>query len=328
MTFAYQPLSWLALCALLWAGATEAQQAAKTWRIGMLFTAKQSSRPVFYRSFVESMRSVAKAEGVDLQIEERYAEDSYDRLSRLAAELVLLNLDVLIAHTGPAVEAAKRATDTIPIVMAATSDPVGRKFIASLSRPGGNVTGPASMGFDLLDKHVELLRIALPNAKSFAVLSNPDNRDHQQALELARRAAARYGLRMSAVPARSAVEIDAALATIAKSRAEAVIIAPDVFLAQQAARISQSAIKARLPTVYWSPVGIAAGGMLAYGPDPLDDARKAVSYTVRLIKGAKPAEMPVEQPTKLELVINRKTAAAIGLEIPAELLLRADRVID
>lgn len=309
-----------------------AQQPAKVWRLGYLSTSFKTSagNPTHrnYLAFLEGLREAGYVEGMNLRLEERYADDVYQRLPGLASDLVRLNVDAIAAVSPPAVQAARRATSTVPIVMLATSDPVERGIIASLARPGGNVTGPAGRGYDLADKHVELMRIAAPNIKRMSVLINPDNADAPRVVKLAENAARILGLSITPVQAKSAIEIDTAFQAIAKARAGALIVAPDLFFVTEARRINELALKARLPTIYWISGPVDRGGFMSYGSNPVDEFRRAASYVDRIFKGAKPAEMPAEQPTKLELVINKKTAKAIGLVIPQELLLRADRVIE
>jgi putative tryptophan/tyrosine transport system substrate-binding protein len=329
MTTRRRLLSGLGVGALAFSTSLFAQQALKIARVGWLVTGrKPPQRAALYLAFLEAMREAGYVEGTNLLMEERYADEAYDRLPALAAELVKENVQVIVGLTGPAVQAAQKATSTVPIVMAATSDPVGRKIIASLARPGSNVTGPASMGFDLVDKHLELLHVALPKATRIGVLVNPANADAPRVLNLLDSAASKLNIGIVPARATSPADIDAAFRVLVRERAEALIIAPDSVFSAAAARINALALTNRLPTIYWIHPPVIAGAFMGYGPDLIVEYRRVASYVDRILKGARPAEMPSEQPNKLDLLINLKTAKALGIQIPHELLVRADRLVE
>ncbi len=283
--------------------------------------------PRFLQAFRQGLRELGYVEGQNIAIEFRWAEGKYDRLPGLAAELVRLKVNVIVASGPPAIQAAKQATETIPIVMAAIADAVAAGFVASLARPGGNITGLSLMLPELVGKQLELLKEVVPKVSRVALLGNPANPPYAQQVRQAQDAARALGVRLQPLEARDPSEIDKAFAAITTERADAVIVLPDTVLLDHRTRIADHAVRRRLPTVSGQSEQAEGGGLLAYGPSISDGVRRAATYVDKILKGAKPADLPVEQPTKFELVINLKTAKALGLTIPPSLLQRADEVI-
>jgi putative ABC transport system substrate-binding protein len=267
-------------------------------------------------------------EGQNIAIESRWAEGEYERYPALAADLVRSKVDVIVAVSGAATQAAQQATRTIPIVMSLVNDPVGTGLVASLARPGGNVTGISIMGPDLVGKQLELLKEAVPKISRVALLWNPANPGSAPNLRQAEAAARALGVRLQALEARVPQEIDSAFAAMTRELADAVLIFTDGLFTNQRGRIAELAAKGRLPSVYGVGEYAEAGGLMTYSSNFLDLERRAATFVGRILKGAKPGDLPVEQPRKLELVINLRTAKAIGLTIPPSLLQRADQVIE
>ena len=307
-----------------------AQQQAKVPRIGFLY---QSSRPAsfdshFLGAFLKGMRELGYIEGKNIVIEWRFADGKYERLPALAAELVQLKVDVLIAPNPPAVEAAWQATTAIPIVMVVVGDPVGMGFVKSLSRPGGNITGLASANVDVSIKHLEFLQAINPKLARVAVLGNPGNPNYSSIYRNILASAQIARVEVLPVQARTAQEIDVAFAAATRARAGAIIVQTDGFLISNRQQIAELAIKHRLPSIFPFREQVEAGGLMSYGPSQPLRFYSAATYVDRILRGAKPADLPVEQPMKVEMFINRKTAKALGLTVPQELLLRADEVIE
>jgi len=319
----------LAVAVLVVPLAGEAQQAASLPRIGFLAPASLSEPRIqrYLQAFRQGLRELGYVEGLNIAIELRWAEGQYDRLPGLAAELVRLKVNVIVADGPPAIQAAKHATETIPIVMAAVADPVAAGFVASLARPGGNITGLSMMLPELVGKQLEMLKEVLPKVSRVALLGNPANPNYASLVRHAQDAARALGVRLQPLQARDPSEIDRAFAAMTIERAGAVILLVDSVLLNHRTRIGDHATRRRLPTVSGQSDSAEAGGLLAYGPSLSDSFRRAATYVDKILKGAKPADLPVEQPTTFELVINLKTAKALGLTIPQSLLLRADRVI-
>lgn len=316
------------LCGIALGGppASLAQGQRKVWRIG--FLASDSSSTRVYDGFQQGMRELGYFEGKNCVIPRRFADGQYDRLPSLAAELVRLNVDVIVAGTTLSVQAAHQATATIPIVMVAVPDPVGEGFATSLSKPGGNITGLSNIVTELSIKHLELLRIAVPNLSSVAVLINPLNPSDSLILEQIHGAAYARGLKVLPVEASSASQIEAGFGAMTRERTEALVVAADSYFDVQRDQITKLAVKNRLPTIFSSRESTEAGGLMSYGQDLAQHYRRAATYVDKIIKGAKPGDLPIEQPTVLELVINRRVAKALGLAIPQELTLRADKLIE
>ncbi len=269
-----------------------------------------------------------EVEGQDIAIESRWAEGKHDRLPALAADLVRSKVDVIVVGSGAATQAAQQATRTIPIVMSTVADPVGSGLVASLARPGGNVTGLTIMSTDLAGKQLQLLREVVPKVSRVAFLRNPDNPSSAAGLREAEAAARGLGVRLQTLEARNPQEIDSAFAAMTRERAGALLILPDGIFLSQRRQIAELAVKRRLPSIDGRTEYAEAGGLMAYSANFFDLQRRAATYVDKILKGAKPADLPVAQPTKFELVINLRTAKAIGLTIPPSLLQRADQIID
>ncbi len=310
--------------------AADAQQAGKVPRIGFLSVTSPSDRPPLLDAFRQGLRELGWVEGQNIVIDYRYAEGRVDRLPGLAAELVRLKVDLIVASAGTqAATAAKNATETIPIVMIYVRDPVGTGLIASLARPGGNVTGVSgSAGLELFAKQLELLKETVPKIRRVAILSNPANAYHQLAIREVKVAARSLGVQLQLLEARGPNEFDGAFAAMAKERVGALLVLSDAMLNSHRTRLADLAARSRLPAAFGVRDDVEAGGLMSYGPSILDSYRQAATYVDRILRGAKPAELPVERPTKFELVINMKTAKALGLTIPQSVLLRADHVIE
>ena len=308
--------------------AAEAQQApAKVPRIGFLVGASPADGAPFLEIFRQALRELGYVEGQNITIEYRFAEGRPDRLPAVAAELVRLKVDVIVTSAPPVPQAAKQATRTIPIVFTSAVDPVGAGLVASLARPGGNITGLANMGSEVVGKHLELLKEAAPTVSRVAILQNPNNRIHAPALREAEGAARALGVRLDVLQARTPAGIDAAFAAMHSQRAGGVLVLRDSFFFVQRTQIVALAAKSRLPAMYGFREYAEAGGLMAYHASLFQMWRRAATYVDKILRGAKPADLPVEQPTTFELVINLKTAKALGLTIPPSLLGRADEVI-
>jgi putative tryptophan/tyrosine transport system substrate-binding protein len=309
--------------------AARAQQPVRTARIGLLLPVSASD-PLsisILTAFRQGMRDVGYVEGQSLVIEPRWAEGKYDRLAPLAAELVQSNVDVIVTYTAPAIRAAKQATSTIPIVMAGVIDPVSPGFVASLARPGGNVTGLSIMAPELVGKQLEILRELVPNATRLGVLGNPDNPGYAPQFHRAQQAGRALKVELRSFEARGPGDVTPAFAAMTKEGIGALIVLVDIMLETHRTRVVELAARHRLPAVYGLRDYVNAGGLLSYGASGLN-FRAAALYVDKILKGAKPGDLPVEQPTKFELVINLKTAKALGLTIPPSVLLRADAVIE
>ena len=306
--------------------AAEAQQAEKVYRIGVLSSASGAT----WEGFRQGLRELGYTEGRTILIEWRWTEGKAERAPELAAELVRLQPDVLVTSGPQPSAAAKAATATIPIVFIAVADPVSVGLVATLARPGSNITGLATLvGAGFVGKLIEVLKEAFPQVSRVAILINPTNAMHQQivANELPQ-AAERLRLTLLTVEARAADSLTGAFETAVRSRAGAIMVLGDPLVFVHRARIAELAAKHRLPAMYLFRESVEAGGLMAYGPSFHDLGRRAASYVDKILKGAKPGDLPVEQPTKFELVINLKTAKALGLTIPQSLLQRADQVIE
>ncbi len=309
--------------------AADAQPTGKVYRIGYLGMGSATVSPPFVEAFREGLRELGLVEGQNIVIDYRFAEGRFDRLPELAAELVLLRVDVIMAGPTPPAMAAKNATGTIPIVMAGVGDPVEQGLIASLARPGGNITGVSfSVGMDIFGKDLELLREAVPKARRVAILSNPANPSHALAITNVKAAAGSFGVQLQLLEAREPNEFDGAFAAMAKERVDALLVLPDGMFLLHRARLTDLAKKNRVPSMHGVREYVDAGGLMSYGPSTVTAWRRAAFFVDKIIKGAKPADLPVEQPTKFELVINLKTAKTLGLDMPASLLARADEVIE
>jgi putative tryptophan/tyrosine transport system substrate-binding protein len=302
--------------------AVPAQQPVK--RIGYL---AQITRAPLVEAFRQGLRELGYREGQNLAIEFRDAEGKPDRLPALAAELVQLHVDVIVTHPTNAARAAKHATTMIPIVMAGADDPVRTGLVASLARPGGNMTGVSSFGPDLSGKRLELLKEAVPTLSRIAVLWNAADSGMTLRFEQMQVAALALGQTVSPLGVHDAIQVESALAAMTQERPDALFVVTDVLTARHWGRIVEFAAKNQLPTIFEYREPIVAGGLIAYGPSQADLHRRAAYYVDRILKGTKPADLPVEQPMRIELVINVKTAKELGLTLPSTLLFQADEVI-
>jgi putative ABC transport system substrate-binding protein len=308
--------------------AAEAQQAGEIYRIGFLGNSTAALEANLVGPFREGLRDLGYVEGRNLVIEYRWAEGKYERFPQLVAELLALKVDVIVSAGTPPALAVKQATTTVPMVMAAVGDPVGTGLVASLARPGGNLTGLAAISPDLEGKRFELLREILPKLSRVSFLVNPANALHTVSEKHAREAATVLRLKLQFVGVQSEAEFDHAFETIARERPGAMVVLADRLFLHERQRIVDFAARHRLPTVYPYRELADAGGLMCFGPNYPDLHRRAAAYVDKILKGAKPADLPIEQPTKFELVINLKTAKALGLTIPPSLLQRADQVIE
>jgi putative ABC transport system substrate-binding protein len=306
--------------------AGEAQQAGKVYRIGVLHLTPDLLR---MEAFRDGLSKLGYIEGQDIAILDRLAEGKVHRLPELAAELVRLKVDVIVTGGATTTYAAKQATSTIPIVMAADDSPVEDGFVVSLRRPGTNITGLTTLSRELNGKRLALLKEAIPRIARVAVLSNPANRSSGPGLSTTKAAAQSMGLQLVPIEVRGPDEFESAFSAIAKARAQALILGhQDPIFHVHAQRIAGLALKRRLPAVFYLKDFAEHGGLISYAPSYTDMFRRAAVYVDKILKGARPGELPIEQPTKFELVINLKTAKALGLTIPQSVLLRADRAID
>jgi putative ABC transport system substrate-binding protein len=307
----------------------DAQQPAKTPRIGFLAAVSLVALSDRVEAFRQGLRELGYVEGQTITIEYRSAEGKYDRLPALAAELVRKQVDVIVTAGPPAPDAALKATRTIPIVVAVGADSlVGSDGIASYARPGGNVTGLTSSARDLTGKQLALLREVVPRLSRVAVLRDPAHPGHAPAVQQAREAARTLGLQLVVIDVQSPAALDGAFRHMAAETVEGALVLRGGLFVRLRESLTGRAVQAAMPTMFGFPEDAEAGGLISYGTDGVDLYRRAATYVHRILRGAKPADLPVEQPTKFELVINLKTAKALGLTIPPSLLLRADQVIE
>jgi putative ABC transport system substrate-binding protein len=298
----------------------------KVWRIG--FLAPEPPTPAMLSAFRDGMREHGYIEGKNLSIDTRWPQGSIEQNPGVATELVRSNVDVIVAWTTPAVIAARSATSTIPIVMVAIGNPVGSGFVTSLAHPGGNITGLSNISTDLSSKLVELLVEIVPGIKRVGVVRNPHNQGVMFLLRETEEAARALSLQLEVVEARATEEFESAFARLSTLSVKGVLVLTDASVIAHAGRIAEVAQKTRLPTAFQRRENVEAGGLLSYGPHLNGQFRRAADYVDRILKGARPANLPVELPTKFELVINLKTAKALGLTVPPSLLARADEVIE
>jgi putative tryptophan/tyrosine transport system substrate-binding protein len=309
--------------------AAEAQPARKVWRIGFLGDGPRAERTaISIEPFRDGLRELGYIESQNVVIEERWSEDRSERLLDLATELVRLKVDVIVTHGVRGIKAAQDATKTIPIVMAASPDPVGTGLIASLARPGGNTTGLTDQVADLGDKEIQIIREVVPRTRRVAILWNESNPGARVTFEQTRNAATKVGLGVATVAVRNPEDLEGAVAQAASGRPDALIVIHDALTVSHRAQIARLALKHNLPSICASTPFVDAGGLVAYAPSLPGLFKRAAVFVDRIFRGAKPAEIPVEQPTTFQLRINLKTAKALGLTIPQTLLLRADQVIE
>jgi putative ABC transport system substrate-binding protein len=286
-----------------------------------------SPNPARREAFRQGLRELGYVEGKNIVIEYRFAEGKPDRLPALAAELVRLKVDVIITGGPTVTRAAKEATSTIPIVMAQDPDPVGNGFVTSLARPGGNITGLATFRPEISGKRLELLREIVPKLSRVAVLGTSTMPGNTQALKETELAAGAFGVKLQYLDVLSPKDIENAFREAIKGRADAVLMVAGSVLLSQRTQIADLAVKSRLPAIYYDPQFVEAGGLMTYGVSFTDLDRRAATYVDKILKGAKPADLPVEQPKKFEFIVNLKTAKQIGVTIPPKVLARADKII-
>jgi len=313
--------------AAAWPFAAHTQQTGKVPTIGLLGAATSSAWAPWTSAFVKRLHELGWVEGHTIAIEYRWAEGNRDRMAEIAAEFARLNVDVIVTSGTPTVIAVKQATSVIPIVFATAANPVGTGLVASLPRPGGNVTGLSLQQADLAGKRLELLREFIPDLRRLAILANVGSPNAVMDMHEVQAAAKTLGLEVIPFEVRRAEDIAPGVETL-KDRAEALYIPSDPLINSNWTRINALALGARLPTLYAVREVVEVGGLISYGPNRLDLYRRAADYVDKILRGAKPADLPVEQPIKFELVVNLKTAKALGLTIPESLLLRADEVIE
>jgi putative ABC transport system substrate-binding protein len=313
--------------------------AAATWpiaahgkvpRIGYLSPGSASPGPLAYHDeFQRALGELGYVEGRNIVIEYRFAEGKFDRLDQLAAELVRLNVDIIVSVVTQASVAAKNATSTIPIVIVSVADPVGAGLVASLARPGANVTGTSAMAAEVIGKSLALLKQTIPTVSPVAVLWNPNNVVYQgQIMRETEVAVGKLGIELQTFGVRGPDEFDRTFSAITSARAASLLVLPDPLFSAHTARIADLANKSRLPAMYGLREDVAAGGLMAYGPKYADLYRRAASYVDKILKGAKPADLPVEQPTKFTFILNLNTAKTLGIKISDNVLSLADEVIE
>ena len=308
-----------------------ARAQTKARRLAFLTPRSRPSPPdhdAFSEAFVQGMRELGYVEGTNLVVEWRYANGSYKSLPDPAADLTRMDPEVIVAYGTAAAQALKKATSSIPIVVAAAVDLVGSGIVESLRRPGGNVTGLSAIGVDLSPKHLELLRTAMPRLASVAVLINPGNSTHPAVLKNVEAAAEKLAVKVVPADARVPNDIEGAFTVASRKGAGAVIVATDALYSGQGLRLADASLKYHMPTISIYDENVQAGCLMSYGQDIAGFHRQAATYVDKILKGARPADLPIEQPTKFELAINLKTARALGLTIPPSLLQRADQVIE
>jgi len=314
--------------ALAWAGAVHAQAPAKVPRIGLLSSFSPSRAALWHQAFRLGLRDLGWVEGRNVSIEYRYAEGRNDRVPELAADLVRLKVDVIVASNLTDTLAAQKATRAIPIVMASASDPVAGGLVKSLARPGGNVTGMSQLTLEMAGKRLELLKEMIPKLSRVAVLWNPQGTGATLTWKEIQLPARQLGLQLHSLEVRSPDDFAQAFEDAAKARAGALLIAGDPVTVENLGRIADLAAKRRLPSIHHFSEFADAGGLVTYGPDRADLYRRAATFVDKILKGAKPGDLPIDRATRFELVVNLKTAKALGITIPQSILLRADRVIE
>jgi putative tryptophan/tyrosine transport system substrate-binding protein len=303
-------------------------QAGKMPRIGWLMGGSPSSHSVFLDAFRQGLRDVGYTEGKNIAIEPRYTHGAHDRLPDLTAELLRLKVDVIVVDGTAPASAAKAATAQVPIVFTLAGDPVGSGLVASFAHPGGNVTGLSNLRGDLSGKQLQLLKELVPQLARVAVLYNPLNPAYRTYLDGARVAGRALAVELQVLEVRNSNELTSAFSALARGRAGALLALGDVIFRTEQVQLLRLAEESRLPAMYSDKLFVEAGGLMSYGVSYPDNFRRAATYVDKILKGAKPADLPVEQPTKFELVINLKTAKALNLTIPQSVLLRADQVIE
>lgn len=317
----------IAACGLALAALpASAQQADRVWRIGFLSVVGPEASAGVLGAFRDHMRAIGYVEGRNLSIEHRWPNGSFDKDPGAAGSLARGKVDVIVAWATPATIAAKRATSSVPIVFVGTSDPIGSGLVRSLARPGGNVTGVSNVGIELAAKQAELVVEVLPGTRRIGVIANQANPAVVAQSNEILRATRALGLQSEVVNARSREDFEKAFRRFTRSKVSAVVIAPDPSVLEHRAPIAALALKARLPTFFQREENVRAGGLISYGPNLTDQLRQVARFVDKILKGASPADLPVEQPERIEMVLNAKTAQALGLTIPQSVLLRAQTV--
>jgi putative tryptophan/tyrosine transport system substrate-binding protein len=310
-------------------GARAQERTPKIRRIGYLTGASSTNNPRLAEAFRQGLREHGWVEGQNILVEYRFADGQYDRLPALAEQLVRLDVEVIVTLATAATVAARNATSTIPLVMWGVGDPVGQGLVASLARPGGNVTGLSyTVGMETFGKGLELLKEAVPHVHVVAVLSNPANPAHVLSVDALKGVARSLGLELLLQEARGPDEFDGAFAAMARERAGALLVVADAMFNSHLVRLVELALRGRLPSMHGFREQVEAGGFMSYGLNLAAQSRQAATYVDKILRGAKPADLPVEQPTKFELVINLRTAKALGITLPPTLLAQADEVIE
>jgi len=317
----------LVLAAMIWAPAVNAQQPKIIPRVAYVYIFKQGPSAPFVEAFRERLRELGWVDGQNIEIEVRDADGNPDKLSAIMRDLVDSKVDIIVAACTPEAKVAVKFTTTIPIVMAATGDPVAAGLVASLAKPGGNVTGVSAMLLDLSAKRLEILKEAFPKVSHATVLWNPGRPDNLPEVTAMQKAAKALGVRLDSQQVRTPVELTDALELLPTTGTEAILNAGDTLLSNQAPALVAFAAKRRLPALYENREFVDQGGLMSFGPNFPALHRAAAEYVNKILKGAKPGDLPIQQPTKFELVINMKTAKALGFAIPQAVLVRADEVI-
>jgi len=303
-----------------------AQKPGRVYRVGWLSAGTAAGDQEFIEALKKVLSDLGYADGTSIVFDLRSAEGRPERTAALAAELVALKPDLIITGATPGTRAAKQATTTIPLLMIGVSDPVGAGFVASLAHPGGNITGVANMGLDMAAKPLELLHAVVPTATRIAVLRS-DNPAITAIIGKIQEAAKGLGLTVTPITVKTVDEIESAFSSMTKGKAEALIVIADSVTMVNRVRIAELAAEAKLPAIYQYLAQVEAGGLFSYGPNPHDLDKVVAGYIDKILKGAKPGDLPVQQPTEFELAINMKAAKALGIKFPPEILLRADKVI-
>ena len=311
-----------------WPLVARAQPRGQLPRVGYLFSFTQTEGRHLWEACRQGLRELGYVEGRNIAVEPRFAEGRHDRLPELASDLVRHNVDVIVAAATPASLAAKAATRTIPIVIVAVGEPVKVGLVTNLARPDGNITGLSLLTTDLSGKRLELLREFVPKLARVGVLKNPDNAVSAVFLEETQVAARKLGIELRASDARNPEQIDRAFEAATARRDDAMIVFDDPAVWSHRTRVVEHAARRKIPLMYGLRDFVDAGGLVSYGPDRPDQYRRTAIFVDKILKGAKPADLPVERPTKFELIFNQKTAKALGLEVPTSLLLRADEIIE
>ena len=313
-----------ALGAVAGSRASLAEQSGRIWRVGYLALGEAALNSDTSGAFVKGMRDLGYVEGKNLVIEWRFADGKFERLPDMAADLVRLKVDVIVAVASAAIGAAQKTTTTVPIVMAVTGDPVGSGFVKTLARPGGNITGLSSMVGETGGKHVELLLSVLPQLSRVGVLVTTTSTTYRAIAESVQGAAQKAGIRAVVVEASTPGEIESAFARLVRENAGAVVVGSAPFFAGQRKQIADLTVKYRLPTMFGNRAHVEAGGLMSFGGIRSENYLRSAIYVDKILKGAKPGDLPVEQPTQFELVVNLKTAKALGVTIPQPILSRAE----